>query len=217
MTMGVWRKSRRKPMKPYVAPPEVAPPPVEHAVEEGLLIARSWTVVEVTNWIIERALRDGASYDAEATQAAVRRELGRMADEQEEYADLAREARQTAFQRRGSARHQHDYRAGDLSALSRRREVYSGLAAELRRVSKDEEFVAAIAESARERAWGDLERAIQAKLDRVLDEPVVDEHYRRARSQRLRWFRDLDLAALIAANPKDGSMPVDDGPNPYED
>lgn len=192
-----WRKGRRKLARPYVAPPEVEPPPVSHAVDDGLLIARSWAVVEVKNWIVVRALRDGEPYDPDATAAAVRFELGRMADEQAEYAERVGEERQAAFQRRGSARHQHDYRAGDLAALSRRRAVYSGLSEALAKARDDEAFVAELAEAARERAWEDIARAIEANLDRVADEPVVDDSYRRARAQRLRWLRDVDLARLI--------------------
>lgn len=195
--MVVWRKGPKKPARPYVAPPEVELPPVSHAVEDGLLIAKSWASLEVKNWIVVRALRDGADYDPEATAAAVRAELDRMAAEQEGYAERVGEERQAAFQKRGNAKHQHDYRAGDLSALSRRRSVYAGLADALVDARNNDEFVAELAETARERAWEDIARALEANLDRVAAEPVVDESYRRARAQRLRWLRDIDLARLI--------------------
>lgn len=196
------KKRTRAAARPYVKQPEREPVTLQHAVEEGILIARSALTMEVKNHIIVSTLRDGQMFDLAVTAGFVAHELGDLATEQEEYAVRMDDAAITALSSRGSARHQHDYHSLDYPALTRRSEIYRSLSAQLQRLATDAEFISEVVNSARDQAWGEISIAIEVRLDTVYSleadaETVADDaNYGRDRDERIAVFLALDLAAL---------------------
>lgn len=198
------RKERpQKATRPYVKQPEREPVTLQHAVEEGILIARSALTMEVKNHIIVSTLRDDQRFDVAVTAGFVAHELGDLATEQAEYATRMDRAAAAALTARGSARHQHDYHSLDHPALTRRSEIYRSLAAKLQRLATDDEFIAAVVNAAREQAWGEISTAIQARLNTVYsaeadaDSIAGDVDYVRDRDERIAVFLAMDLAGLV--------------------
>jgi hypothetical protein len=70
------------------------------------------------------------------------------------------------------------------------------VAARLRLLADDVDYVAEIVETARQDAWTDLGGAVETRLDTLPTPPVRDADYARNRARRIRTLIDVDLAAL---------------------
>ncbi|WP_139368760.1 hypothetical protein [Agreia bicolorata] len=170
---------------------------MQRAVDEGLLIARFAVVMDVKNHIIVGALRHDEPFDPEATALEVKQSLVRLAAEQSDYADRVTDVlRERAARARGSVKHEHDYHPEDLASLDLRNAVYSRVAAQLRLLADDVDYVSEIVETARQDAWGELGGAVEMRLDTLPTPPVRDADYARNRARRIRTLIDVDLAAL---------------------
>jgi hypothetical protein len=139
---------------------QIPPTDEARATEEGLLVTRAALVLAVRNWIILRALRDRAPFSTEETGQAVRRELIRLAGEQEGYAMRAAVLRRRAERLVGKPRHEHDYGVDDEPVLRRRHNVHVALARELTRFADDPEYVADVVRTAHQQAMDDVGVAI---------------------------------------------------------
>ena len=197
--MALRRKSDRKRKRPSALSEaiSVSEEAVQRAVDEGLLIARFAVVMDVKNHIIVSALRHDEPFDADATAREVKQSLVRLAAEQSDYADRVTDVlRERAARARGSVRHEHDYHPEDLGSLDLRHAVYSRVAARLRVLADEADYVAEIVETARQDAWGDLGGAVEMRLDTLPTSPVKDADYTRNRARRIRTLIDVDFAAL---------------------
>ncbi|MCS5713447.1 hypothetical protein NVV95_02640 [Herbiconiux sp. CPCC 205716] len=182
-----------------IAPPEpLSSDEIDAAIADGMLIARFSAVMGLKNRLIVSALRDDENFDRSRAAEAAREVLAELAEEQESNLDHAQEVIEEAQSDRGVARHQHDYKARDLELLSARRRVYRDVAASIRRDAADDVAVALLVDDARTRAWEEISREIEARLDQVraTSNLVVDEEYVRHRAERMRRVREFDLWEL---------------------
>ncbi|WP_423919545.1 hypothetical protein ACPEEZ_12520 [Frigoribacterium sp. 2-23] len=175
-------------------PAPVDPDELEHAVGEALLIARQAAIVAITNRIIVRALHEGAVFDRDHTEALVREELGRLADEQRTTARRMSSERRKAGRARGRSKHQHDYRRDDDFALWFRENTYTTVADRLLALQDDSDWVDDIVAIAVDRAWGDVGAAVVTRVRSAV--VVEDDDYAEHRDERLRGLIDDDLEAL---------------------
>jgi hypothetical protein len=182
-----------------VAPPEpLSPEEIDAAIADGLLIARFSAVLALKNRLIVAALRDDERFDPETAAGLAREVLETLAVEQLHNSEHASEVIEDVQSDRGVARHQHDYKARDVDLLGARRRVYEEVAASIRRDAQDEATVGRLVDDARTRAWEEISREIEARLDqvRVVSDLVVDDEYRRHRAERMRRVREFDLWEL---------------------
>ncbi len=192
-----WYKKRRTiNLGTYVAPKLREPVHIDDLIDEGLLIARAGVRLAVKNLMILKSVRDHADWDASRYVEAVRQELSNLADEKDgdatRIAALAAEAKTLP----GEAKHQADYRSGDVKALRLREHVSRGLATRLRELSTDDEYVAEFVELAQTSAWEEVAASLEAKLERAARPPEKD--YEKYRHERLLALLG-DLADLDAA------------------
>ncbi|TXN31320.1 hypothetical protein [Lacisediminihabitans profunda] len=193
--MAKKRERRSAPARPYVPVPRAEPITVEHAVEEGMLIARSALTMEVKNRIIVGALRDDLAFDPAETADLVKRELAVLSQEQAGYARRMSRLAVAVSGARGSSIRDHDYGPRDYRALTHRGKIYAALSEELERLVDDEEFVQEIVETARAQAWAELGRTIVGRLERAM-RVDRDPDYAIDRIDRMRSLVEVDLAAL---------------------
>ncbi|MFB2556188.1 hypothetical protein [Herbiconiux liangxiaofengii] len=182
-----------------IAPPEpLSADEIDAAIADGVLIARFSAVLALKNRLIVAALRDDRSFEASTAAAYAREVLEELALEQEHNSEHASEVIEEAQSDRGVARHQHDYKARDVDMLGARRRVYEEVAQRIRRDSADDVAVALLVDDARTRAWEEISREIESRLDRVrvAADVVVDDDYRRHRAERMRRVREFDLWEL---------------------
>ena len=176
------RKPKRKPIS------------IEHAVEEGMLIARSALTMEVKNRIIVDAIAEGRPYDESHARELVQYELVQLADENEQAAARMRELAAAVLTPRG-AYTREGYQAGDHDALANRATIHAKMCDELRELSSDDAYLDEVAERAREQAWSEVGDAIQSRLIRTL--PVSpDRFYEEEKAARIRALYDINLRAL---------------------
>ncbi|GAB3618697.1 hypothetical protein GCM10027416_32540 [Okibacterium endophyticum] len=182
-------------MAPYVDPDPVPLAPAGRLVEEGLLIARQAIAMDVKNRALIRVIRDGGRFDREQIRRDVETELNLQAEEQDASAARMTAELRDLDNRWSISEHQHDYREADAEALLRRRDVYRGLAAELRRLSSDDAFTSSIVDTVRLDLWSEVSSAIDARL-RHTSRLADDEEYTRMRAERMRTVREVDLELL---------------------
>jgi hypothetical protein len=196
--MAKKRNRRSVPERPYVPTPPGEPITVEHAVEEGLLIARSALTMEVKNRIIVGALRDDRAFDPAETAELVKNKLTTLSHEQAGYAKRMRRLAVAVTNGRAPHSQEHDYGPRDYRTLTRRGIIYAALSSTLARLVDDAEFVGEVVESARGQAWSELGRTIEFRLDRAFG-AERDADYAIDRIDRLRSLIEVDLANLAAA------------------
>jgi hypothetical protein len=193
--MRWYTKRRTINLGKFVAPKSLPPVSLEELIEEALLIARAGVRLSVKNLMILKSMRDHADWDVSRYVEAVRQELSNLADEKD--GDAARIAALADAARKlsGEATHHSDYRSGDVEPLNLRERVSHGLAARLRELSMDDEYVAEFVELAHTSAWEEIAASVEAKL--VLAAQPPDDDYEKFRDERL--FELLgDLAELDA-------------------
>jgi hypothetical protein len=148
------------------------PTTLEHALEDGTLLADSAVRMTVRNAIITEMLTtaDAAFRPADFIDVA-RHALLALADEAE-----AAEARIAAEHRfaivlEGEPEHSHDYRPIDSPNLRHRKALAHAIADELRSRSENDDYLAEAVERARAEAWREISREIELRMDRTFAAP----------------------------------------------
>lgn len=195
MTRSFRRMKRRK-IRPYVPLEPRDPAPVEKLVEEGLAIARHAIAMRVKNQVLVDILRQDGVFVADAYTGIIRDELERFASEQRTYAARMTEELSRVASRPGRSLHQHDYRTRDRATLELRRDGYVLLADALDEAGNDDEFIASVAESAREGAWREVSTTLEARLANQQQSAARDPRYEEDRSDRMRLVAEVDLDLL---------------------
>jgi hypothetical protein len=168
---------------------------IERSVDEGVLIASAAVAMDVKNQIIVEAIRDGSAFDPANVIAAVRRELLELADEHEASAHRVQQLSVDVQTPRGPRDNSEGYQVDDHPTLTKRGVIHVLLAAELERLSEDQDFVAEIAERARVQAWADVGSAIENRLIDSIPIPR-DAEYEAEKDARVRALLDINLRAL---------------------
>ncbi len=164
-------------------------------MDEGVLIAQAAVTMDAKNYIIVRALRDGEPFDADAVRAAVRRELRDLVAENNDNASRLQSLAVDVQSARGAPDNSEGYQVDDHPTLTKRGIIHALLAAELERLSDDDEFVWQLAERARLQAWEEVGSALESRL--IASESVdLDRFYEEDRDARLRAFLNINLRAL---------------------
>lgn len=175
---------------------EPAPPTLEQSVEEGMLLADYATRMAVKNHIVVDTIQQDNPFDPARHTAQAAEMLRELADEQDQAAARAEEARVAVAGLGGDATHPHDYRDIDSGNLALREAAGTTLAAALRARADSEEELLRIVERARQDAWDEVSRAIQAGLDAFSGVEALKANYEKERPDRLRLLIWRDLAKL---------------------
>jgi hypothetical protein len=186
-----------------VEPPKPLPESeIEAAIADGLLIARFSAVLTLKNRLIVASIRDEIPFAVEHATGLAREVLESIAAEQDANAVHAADVIEFAEGDAGAARHEHDYKSRDLELLNARSRVYREVAERMRLDADDPERLAELVEQARVKAWDDISREIDSRLDdaRIAANVVVDEEYLRDRDERMRRLREFDLWHLADEN-----------------
>lgn len=192
----IFRRSKRRSMKPYVPLENSGPASTEKLVDEGMAIARHAIAMSVKNQVLLDILRQDGVYVADAYTGIIRDELARFASEQRGYAERMTEELNKIASRPGRSQHQHDYRTRDRAILERRRDGYEQLAEALDAAANDDEIVAEIVESAREGAWREVAATLESRLANEQQSANRDPRYASDREERMRLVAEVDLDLL---------------------
>ena len=196
------RRRRRVEMRPFDEASIVSlkPTTLEHALEEGMLLADYAVRMSVRNAIITAMLTSEATtYDPAAFAGAATDALLGLAEESDAAADRLVRTHSFAKVLEGEPEHSHDYRQADSLNLRRREALAVATAKELRRRAGDTEYIADLVEKSRADAWREISREIEQRIDRILAVPDED-----GRAERLDAFRD-DLRQLAEGGQRGGS------------
>ena len=182
-------RKRRATVGTYVEPPLVPLAPLERVVDEGALIYLSSARMAVKNQIIMAAIGRKQDYEPGALRDAVRSELERLADDNDETAER--------LEARSGAATPHEWSLDDELMRQkhedqlRRPQVLRLIAVHLRDLAVSDTEVERLVEQARVDAVEEMFRAINARL--AQDEVEADASYESEREQRLRDFVAFDL------------------------
>lgn len=158
-------------------------------VEEGVMLAEFGARMALKNQIIIGALTEPDGFGEEQMRAAARAALYEEVQQEDESASIAEEERDSAANREGKALHHHDYRTDDVANLRRREKVHAAVAERLWRLREDREYLDAFIARARADAWSEIAAAIEAKLDAVWPELVVEDKAGGSTEKRLHALR----------------------------
>lgn len=174
---------------------KIRPVSVERSVDEGVLIAKAAVTLDVKNFIILSALRDGKDFDLDSVRAQVRAELRELVTENEQNSNRLQELAIGVQTSRGVPGNSEGYENDDHPTLTKRAVIHMMLGAELERLCEDDEFVASLAERARVAAWDDVGGAIESRLLATL--PITpDRFYEQEKDARIRALFNINLRAL---------------------
>ena len=197
-----WFRRRRKPVAPPMRPfdesqlESPAPSTLDHALDEGMMIADYSARMTVKNRIVIDAIRTDSVFDAERYLPVAAAALRELADESDAGGARIAEERESALGLDGQGEHIHDYRAIDNVNLRRRERVAEELAQALRARADDESGLLGLVEKARDDAWSEIGSAIEASLDAFSGVEATKEEYERERPARLNLLIRRDLAKL---------------------
>jgi hypothetical protein len=184
------------------------PVSIERSVDEGVIIASAAVTMDVKNYIIIEAIREGNPFNLEEVVAAVRRELLSLARENEASAQRVQQLAVEVQTPEGAADDSEGYQVDDHPTLTKRGIIHALLAAELERLSEDDEFVAEIAERARVRAWAEVGDAVSSRLLEAV--PLTpDAFYEDDKDARIRALFNINLRALEKQARRRGYLPAD--------
>lgn len=175
---------------------ETAPPTLEQSVEEGMLLADYATRMAVKNHIVVDTIQQGNPFEPSRHTKQAAEMLEELADEQDQAAERAAEARRAVTGLLGDAMHPHDYRDVDVANLRLREEAARALADALRARASSESELLSIVERARADAWHEVGQAIEASLDAFSGAEALKANYEEERPGRLRLLIARDLAKL---------------------
>ena len=195
MIVKVNRRRKRgfKPFDPSAVEPPM-PISLEHALEEGLMIAEYATRLALRNAITIGALRDSGQFQSARFVIEAREVIRGLAEESSDAAARVAREREWATYLEGPAEHVHDYRQADELNLRRREALSLSLAEMLVERADDEAYLLELVESARRDAWFDVAHSIEVMLvarDSARDQDPTD------RLRRIQEFIEIDLGALI--------------------
>jgi hypothetical protein len=180
---------------PAPAPALKRPVSIERSVDEGVIIATAAVTMDVKNYIIVEAIREGHPFNLTDVLAAVRRELLDLATENDASAQRVQQLAVDVQTPAGAPDDSEGYQLDDHPTLTKRGIIHVMLAAELERLSEDDEFVADVAERARQRAWAEVGDAVSSRLLDSL--PVApDPYYDDDKDARVRALFNINLRAL---------------------
>jgi hypothetical protein len=208
-----FRRRRAPKFKPFdrKALPEVEPLTFDETFSDGLLVAEAAARMALKNRIILMALRGEEPFDAERAAAAAREVLHELMQETDEVAEWSAQELESASNRVGRSAHQHDYHREDARNLRMRERVNTAVAEHLGKLRDDPEYLAELAERARQDAWTEIAGAIDARLARDWPEFEVDEAYLRERDTRMRDVaRDLERELREAVRRRETLDELDD-------
>jgi hypothetical protein len=186
-----------RPAVPSPATPNPLRKPVsiERSVDEGVLIATAAVTMDVKNYIIVEAIREGHPFNLDDVLAAVRRGLLDLASENDASAQRVQQLAVDVQTPAGAVDDSEGYQLDDHPTLTKRGIIHVMLSAELERLSEDDEFVAEVAEGARQRAWSEVGDAVSSRLlDSLPASP--DPHYEADKDARIRALFNINLRAL---------------------
>lgn len=193
---GWWKKRKRNAPRPRRLPRRVLAP-VEDIVEQGLLVAEVAVRMTVKNDIIMNALKRHVDYDKAEIVEMVRAATAKLAAERERDAEhigrMIGEIRDTGR----SSWSESDYSTSDNTTLKHRREVYAGVAAELRKRCEDEAYLTETAERARDLAWTEIGDSLKERASHPYYSGGDNDEYRSARDDRIQQLIERDLTELI--------------------
>ena len=185
-------------MRPFDESQLVSPMPttLDHALDEGIMIAEYAARMTVKNRIVVDAIRTESGFDAERYLPVAADALRELADESDAAGARIAEEREFAVALDGQGEHIHDYRAVDDLNLRRRERVAEELARALRRQADDEEALRGLVETSRDDAWHEIGSAIEASLDALAGVEGLKADYEREKPERLNLLIRRDLARL---------------------
>lgn len=172
------------------------PVSVEEAAEEGLMLAQYASRMAVKNRILMDGLTADVPFDVGHYSVVAAGELEKLAGESEAAARRVRSIAVDVTYVEGRSDHVHDYRSADVDNLDHREKLSLAVADALRERARDEQYLAALVDDARQDAWRELAQSIEETLDRA---PRIDanaEDYRRDRSVRMALVIVDDLVRL---------------------
>jgi hypothetical protein len=171
------------------------PVSIERSVDEGVIIASAAVAMDVKNYIIVEAIREGHPFNLADVVAAVRRDLLALAHENEANALRVQQLAVDVQTPRGARNDSEGYQVDDHPTLTKRGIIHVLLTAELERLSEDTEYVEELAERARLRAWAEVGDAIESRLLDSLPKPP-DKFYEDDKDARIRALLNINLRAL---------------------
>ena len=197
--MRSWWGRKRERFTPFdrAALPEVDPLTFEESFAEGLLVAEAAARMALKNRIIVMALGGDEPFDAHRAAATAGEVLRELVQQMGAVAEWSAAVRESASHREGRSVHQHDYHRADAWNLRLRERVNAAVAERLSHLSRDDVYLADLADRARQEAWGEIAGAIDARLAREWPEIEVDETYERERGTRMGELM-LDLRRDLA-------------------
>lgn len=188
------------------------------AVAEGVAIASAAARLAVRNQIIVQTIAAGGTYDPAVFAASARETLLALAEEQEDAAEQAKQARRRAWGRFSTSEGTHDYRERDTRNLRRRRKQYLGVARALRHWADDPARLSELVQHARDEAWSDVETNLQRRLAVESASFDADPDYEKMRKARMDALRMVDLARLAArTRTRRGPTPDPEDPDDPDD
>ena len=171
---------------------------VERSVEEGLIIARAAITMDVKNYIIIGAIRDGRQFDLDDVTRETKRHILELAHENEESADRVQQLAEDVLTPAGTSNDSEGYQAEDAPTLTKRGIIHDLVSEELERLSEDDGYLADVAEQARIRAWAEVGDSISSRLLDSLP-PAPDKYYEEDKEARIRALYNINLKQLERA------------------
>ncbi len=169
---------------------------LEQAIDDGMLLAERTVRMDTKNLMLIDVLRGDENFDRKRAAGDVREALEKVALESDDHATRLDAVREASRRVSGVALDHHDYRAGDSENLEFRAESHRGLARRLREACLDGDYVARIADGAREDAWDEVGREISTTLDLFPDPITEDDDYQAQREIRMQLLKVEDLGDL---------------------
>lgn len=191
---------------PTASQPGRRPVSIERSVDEAVIIAQAAVTMDVKNYIIVEAIREGHPFNLDDVLARVRRELLLLAQENNENANRVQSLAVEVQSPRGAPDNSEGYQTDDHPTLTKRGIIHVLLAAELERLSEDDQFVAELAERSRVRAWAEVGEAIESRLLRALPKEP-DAFYDDDKDARIRALFNINLRALERQAKRAGFKP----------
>ena len=182
-------RKRRAPVGKYVDAPLAPLAPIERVVEEGALIYISSARMAVKNRIIVAAIGRQQDYAPDDLRDSLRRELDRLADDNDGTAERLEAAPSVAIENEDAL--DDDVLRQKREDQRRRPSVLRLTAEHLRELARSEAEVESLVEQARADAVDEMFRAINTRLASGAVE--ADAAYAVEREQRLRDFVAFDL------------------------
>ena len=162
-----------------------------------MLVADVAVRMSVKNDIIMNALKRHVDYDKAQIVEMVRTANENLASERErdgKHIDrMLGEIRDTGR----SSWSESDYGNDDNRTLKHRREVYAGVAEQLRARSIDEVYLSETAERARELAWHEIGDSLKERATHPYYSGGDSDEYRENRDERIQALIEKDLTQLV--------------------